>query len=69
MGFPLYFRLQASYRYATAVETALLQRQMNYDFVLMRKNWCGRASSVWVLEISVVGVPVSVIQNNLEKFQ
>ncbi len=37
--------LLANYGYATAVERALLQRQINYDFVLMRENWCGRASS------------------------
>lgn len=51
------------------MERALLQRQMNYVFVLMRENWCRRASSVGVsyfLEMSVVGVPILVIQNYLE---
>lgn len=63
--------LLANYGYATAVERVLLQRQMNYDFVLMRENWCGRASSVgvsYLLEMSVVGVPILVIQNDLENF-
>ncbi len=61
--------LLANYRYATALERALLQRQMNYDFVLMRGNWRGRASSVgisYLLEMSVVGVPILVRQNDLE---